>query len=295
MRDLAECPVCGHRGFAEVFAPNFSGTAADAAPYFLTDRQKAVHGRIVRCGSCGFVFTSPQFSAAEYEQIYCDVALAEKPPGRSRAVSARFNRLADHVRGYVGSGRFFDFGCGGGGFLDCMPGYDGVGLELRSSEVMAQRGEDSRIILGSLRTAIQNGLLAPASFEFVTAWDVLEHLPDLEDDVLTLKGLIKPGGHFFCTVPNVASAAARLSGEKWNCYLLEHLWYFSPKTLRQFMERLGFQTCAVRPFLFPADIETLSSRIAQTYGLRLPVPRAISGWTLPLPAGVSFAAFQAKP
>jgi hypothetical protein len=44
--------------------------------------------------------------------------------------------------------------------------------------------------------------------------------------------------------------------------------------------------------MFPADLVTLANRIKQTYGVELPVPSIMRGWTLPLPAGVMFGAFQ---
>jgi hypothetical protein len=93
-------------------------------------------------------------------------------------------------------------------------------------------------------------------------------------------------------VPNVASTVARLSGERWNCYLLEHLWYFSPDTLSIFLRRHGFAKRMIRPFLFPADLGTLASRVEQTYAIKLPLPSFLRNLTVPLPAGVMFGAFQ---
>lgn len=293
MVELPQCPVCLHAGFTEVFPSSFSGTAREASPYFLTDRQKAVHGRIVRCGGCGFILTSPQFAPDEYAEIYRQVASVERPVGRSGAVLARYRRLGGLVRQFVGKGRFLDFGCGDGGFLACMPEFDGTGLELRPGAIqMPKAGDGGRIIVGELNSAIDTRALEPAAFDFVTAWDVLEHLPHLDDDVAGLRSLLKPGGWFFCTVPNVASAAARISGERWNCYLLEHLWYFAPDTLAMFMQRHGFARRAIRPFLFPADLGTLASRIEQTYQMKLPLPSFLRNFTVPLPAGVMFGAFQ---
>ena len=294
MKSISECPVCGGHNFAEVFPSSYSGTLEQAAAYFLTDREKAVHGRIVRCGMCSFVLTSPQYEPEQYDQLYREVAKVERPPGRTRAVSVRYQGLADRAGAYVKGGRFLDFGCGDGHFLDHMPQFQGVGLEVRPGAVVGSNANDRRIIVGEIEPAVTAGLLKPASFDFITTWDVLEHLPMLSRDVGLLRSLLKPGGWLFCSVPNVASFAAKLSGERWNCYLLEHLWYFSPATLGAFFERQGFATRAVRPFLFPADIVTLVSRIQQTYGVRLPVPKAIEGWTLSLPAGVMFGAFQLK-
>jgi SAM-dependent methyltransferase len=292
MKGVSECPVCAAHEFAEVFPSSYFGTVEEGAAYFLTDRAKAVHGRIVRCEQCGFVLTSPQYDPEQYDCLYREVAKIERPVGRTRAVSARYERLAERVRAHVDGGSFLDFGCGEGHFLHHMPNFQGIGLELRSGAPSEADTSAGRIILGELESAIARGLLTPRSFDVITTWDVLEHLPMLSRDVDLLCGLLKPGGWLFCSVPNVASLAAKLSGESWNCYLLEHLWYFSPATLRKFFERKGFVTREVRPFLFPADIATLASRLQQTYGVRLPVPKVLENWTVPVPAGVMFGAFQ---
>lgn len=291
---VQNCPVCSSARFKELYAGNFSGGAEQAMPFFLTDRVSAVHGRIVRCEECSFVLTSPQFPAEDYDRIYRDVASIEKPYGRSIATRTRFGKLSALTRRHVKGGRFFDFGCGDGQFLESMPGFEGVGLELRgdgSAPVQSRRG---CIIVGDLGSAIGAGMLQAKSFDFVTAWDVFEHLPYIAREVQALRSLIRPSGWLFCSVPNVASLAARVSGERWNCYLLEHLWYFAPRTLSAFMARNGFETEEIRAFAFPADLGTLAERVRQTYGVTLPVPRAFSACTMPIPAGVMFGAFRLK-
>jgi hypothetical protein len=45
--------------------------------------------------------------------------------------------------------------------------------------------------------------------------------------------VLKTGGHLFVTVPNSESFVARAMGKRWNMLLLEHLWYFSPKTIEE--------------------------------------------------------------
>jgi hypothetical protein len=39
----------------------------------------------------------------------------------------------------------------------------------------------------------------------------------------------------------------------------------------------------------------LAARIAQTYGITIPIPASLKQLALPLPAGVIFGAFQLKP
>jgi hypothetical protein len=61
MIEITACPVCGCKSLVEVYPATFSGSMAGRGAIFLTGRTKAVHGRLVRCTGCGFLFTPPQF------------------------------------------------------------------------------------------------------------------------------------------------------------------------------------------------------------------------------------------
>jgi len=51
-----------------------------------------------------------------------------------------------------------------------------------------------RVHVGTLDEAIAAKGHAPASFDLVTLWDVIEHVPDPQALLRTIRGLIKPGG-----------------------------------------------------------------------------------------------------
>ena len=63
-------------------------------------------------------------------------------------------------------------------------------------------------------------------------------------------------------LPDVGSWAAKLSGSRWNNYLLEHLWYFDKKTLRIFMERAGFNLTHHRTEPYDAPLAHIVRRVA---------------------------------
>jgi SAM-dependent methyltransferase len=286
MEDVTACPVCDGESFVERYPATFDGDWRDAVPYFLTGRTKVVHGRIVRCRDCSFSFTSPQFAAAEYRRIYAAVCSSSKGIGEPRA---RFDELARFVRRTETTGRFLDFGCGNGGFLDAMSGYNGVGLEISADgpEGVVQHG---RIITGDIlaETLPATGL-SFGSFDFIVAWDVLEHLAAPEEQMRRLHTLLKPGGRLYLTLPNSASWIARLSGEKWNMLLLEHLWYFSPETVTRFLKRVGFATDLIKPIGYPVDLASAFLRARQTYGdLVPPVPGFLAKAVVTLPIGLMF-------
>ncbi|HSV29404.1 MAG TPA: class I SAM-dependent methyltransferase [Candidatus Omnitrophota bacterium] len=299
MRDVERCPVCDGTVFATVWESTFPGAGwCDAVPYFLTNRVAAVHGRIVRCGQCGFHLTSPQFSSDDYGRIYSAVHSGGAGPTAGAGGRARHAQLARRVRGHeAAGGRFLDFGCGDGAFLDQMADFDATGFEVENGlpEGVAR---DGRIVRGDILSgwdALEGAGLKPASLDFIVAWDVLEHLADPKAQLRRLAELLKPGGRLYLTLPDMASPAARLSGEHWNCVLLEHLWYFTPQTLARFLPDCGFTADAIGPIGFPVDLGTIARRLRQTYGRWVPhPPRFADSIVLSLPIGLMFAACRKR-
>jgi SAM-dependent methyltransferase len=285
MQDLAACLVCDGTSFVECYKATFDGDWHDAVPYFLTGRIKAVHGRVVRCRDCGFLFTSPQFTAEEYARIYSAVTTH----GSSNPLRARFSALARLVRETESGGRFLDFGCGSGAFLDAMPGYDATGFEV-AADVPGGVVRRGRLVTGDiLADTLASTELAPASFDFIVAWDVLEHLAVPMEQMQRLGTLLKPGGRLYLTVPNCASRVARLSGGKWNMLLLEHLWYFDPVTIARFLQRCGFRLDKIKPVGYPVDLATVFQRARQIYGDWVPpAPALLAKFIVTLPVGMMF-------
>lgn len=280
--------MCDGSVFEEVYPATFEGSWQEAVPYFLTDRRMAVHGRILRCGNCGFVLTSPQFRPEDYFRIYENLTVDTGNAGRERAGRLRFNRLGALVRQHVAGGRLLDLGCGNGAFLREMEDFVSVGFEPRRG---ATTGTEDLIAGDFIEYCHAEGGDAAGTFDAVTAWDVLEHLPALDSYLAKVNRLLKKDGMFFATLPDIESAAARLSGRRWNCILLEHLWYFSPRTFQRYVARFGFTVVKNASFGFPVDIGTLLERLGQIYGL--PVPwrmRWLTGTTVTLPIGLMFVA-----
>jgi SAM-dependent methyltransferase len=290
---LTECLVCSGTRFETYLEPTFSGGPDEAAPYFLAHRIGVTRGRIQRCEDCGFTFTNPQFTAEDYDDIYRD---APRPLDSKITLHAgdarRFRRLAKLVRRDAGTfGRFLDFGCGRGGFLVAMNDHEGVGFELGEAGTLFVGR--SKIKIGHLFQAIGTPGFEEGSFDLVTSFDVFEHLPNLDKYLKALKSLLKPGGHLVITVPDIGRWNAKLAGNRWNMFLLEHLWYFNKRTLRAFMQKEGFRETHHRILPYDAPVAHIVRRVTQTYGL--PTPEfgpALSSLVLPVPIGLMYGAFK---
>lgn len=293
MRYLTECLVCSGTALTTRLESTFSGAPLEAAQYFLANRHGVVHGRIQSCEHCGFRFTNPQFSPDEYDEIYKNApGVGNAEVALDEGDASRFGRLARSVRSDVGEfGPFLDFGCGRGGFLRTMNDPSGVGFEVGEPAVFSVG--PSQVTTGHFLDVAGAAGFENGTFDVITSFDVFEHLPDLYKYVKVLSGLLRPGGHLVITVPDVGSWNAKLSGDRWNMYLLEHLWYFNKKTLRTFMERAGFRETQHRTLPYDAPLSHVMRRVAQTYKLSLPqLGPALSSIVLPVPIGLMYGVFK---
>jgi SAM-dependent methyltransferase len=151
----------------------------------------------------------------------------------------------------------------------------------------------NEIVTGDWGMIAGSPIFPPAAFDFVVAFDVLEHLPRIGEDLALIRTVLRTGGHFFVSVPNSESFVAKAMGKHWNMLLLEHLWYFSPKTLERLMARYGFVLLAVRSVPYDASIAHLATRLAQTLGMKGTFKGGpISRLVLPIPAGIMLGVFR---
>ena len=287
------CLVCGSVAKKTLYPPTYTGSVAEAPDYFLAHRTATAHGPIVRCLDCGFVFTSPRFRGEDYDWIY----KAVRPPlnldaSFETAKAARFRRLAAIVRKFQSrEAAFVDFGCSDGGFLRQFDGPAGRGFEI-GAEGRRMEGR-CEVFTGDWVKVAGSPIFPPATFDFVVAFDVLEHLPRIEEDIALVRTVLKSGGLFFVSVPNVESFVAKAMGKHWSMLLLEHLWYFSPRTLERLMARYGFECLATRSLPYDAPIAHIATRLAQTAGVKGafgagPIGRLV----LPTPAGIMLGVFR---
>jgi len=87
----------------------------------------------------------------------------------------------------------------------------------------------------------------PESFDIITMFDVIEHVPDPSRDMAAIHRLLKPGGTFVVSTPNIDGIFPR-----WSLKVAKaldywphpepphHLYQFSVKTLSAMLEKCGF-------------------------------------------------------
>jgi 2-polyprenyl-3-methyl-5-hydroxy-6-metoxy-1,4-benzoquinol methylase len=89
------------------------------------------------------------------------------------------------------------------------------------------------------------------SFDVITMWHVLEHVPDLETQIRELKRLLKPNGTILIAVPNYNSYDAKYYKEFWAAYdVPRHLWHFSKTAIKLIFEKENIELIRIVPMKF---------------------------------------------
>lgn len=230
-REPVRCPLC------------------DCHPELFATDPQGFH--LARCPRCGLEFQSPRPPFARlaehvYAREYGD--LEDSASRLTPEKQAQFARQLDHLEEFLGErGSLLDVGCGAGAFLRAAAarGWTVAGTDIRlsagaeASGARLWRGRLGEIDFGSQR------------FRAIRFHHVLEHTENPLVELERARALLVPGGVLYLSVPNLAGLSPRLKTwqsrwglkrNRWRHYAaLHHLWYFTPATLSELLERAGFR------------------------------------------------------
>jgi 2-polyprenyl-3-methyl-5-hydroxy-6-metoxy-1,4-benzoquinol methylase len=223
------CSVCDSQK-SELLYPDELGDQRPPVDYNFTEETRKTY-QIVRCSSCGFIFTNPMpILNDSYVENIDDVYLQSTP---QRQTSARV--AVEKIKQLKPSGRLLDLGCAIGLFLDeAQKHYQVEGLELSNwaANIAAEKHKIHRKPLSQLTLFEQ--------FDIITLWGVIEHFDNPRLEMEAVFRALKPGGLVAIYTGNVDAWLPRLLGKKWWWYQGMHLSYFSRRTLSRLLVRIGF-------------------------------------------------------
>jgi 2-polyprenyl-3-methyl-5-hydroxy-6-metoxy-1,4-benzoquinol methylase len=102
--------------------------------------------------------------------------------------------------------------------------------------------------------------LTDRSFDVITMWHVLEHVPDVEKQIKELKRLLKPSGTIIIAVPNFNSFDANHYKEFWAAFdVPRHLWHFSKTAIEKLFAKEGLKLIDTLPMKYDAYYVSLLS------------------------------------
>ena len=219
------CPICGSLNSRYCFSKN------------------AYH--LWQCADCqvGFIRPLPDADTltAVYEQhVYHSgerYDIKNLPKSYRRLWQKRLAVIEKYSRS---KGTLLDVGCATGLFLSVAQknGWRVQGLEVSSNAV-----EQARAYFGA-NTIEQKDLLQYApekKYQVITAWALLEHVPDPLTYLRKIHTLLERGGIFALSTPNSSAYSFRRWGKEWRYFIPpEHLFYFDFPSLEYIFKRTGF-------------------------------------------------------
>lgn len=223
------CPVCTSSK-ATLYLDGPAHALDPAA--FGSSRTKLAFGKIWRCADCGFGFSDSRPGDSQLRELYrqMDVAAYEsETPGRVRTARRHQKILQRYANR---PGRVLDIGCASGRFLaECASaGWTVAGLEPCQS-LFEKAGQLLPRSARIFPITLQEADFPESTFDAVTMWDVLEHVPNPREFLRKAVSLLQPDGVLLANVPNLDSWQARIMLRRWPLLLPEHLNYFNRESL----------------------------------------------------------------
>lgn len=166
---------------------------------------------------------------------------------RAKRINLR-HKLKLAARYCEGPGVIMDIGAGTGDFVKYAQdrGWEAYGVE--PNETARERAHAKGVAVYSNISVQQE-----AVYDAVTMWHVLEHLPDLEDQIRAISQTLKPGGTLILAVPNYKSLDAKYYKSNWAAYdVPRHVWHFSRGSIESIFKRHGYELQAMKPLWLDA-------------------------------------------
>ena len=157
-------------------------------------------------------------------------------------------------------GKILDIGAGTGDFLVVAKndGWQTTGIEpsSKAKKIALNKGVNFAANLSDLESH---------SFDVITMWHVLEHVPNLDEYIIELKRLVRPTGTIIIAVPNFKSFDAEYYGRFWAAYdVPRHIWHFSKIAIDKLFAEKEMKLVEVLPMKFDSFYVSLLSEKYKT-------------------------------
>jgi len=226
---------------------------------------------LVKNTEYGFLVTTPLPDISELAKYY----ETEEYISHTDAKRNLFEKVYHMVREYAikkkvalinaeeEKGSLLDIGCGTGDFLSAAKnnGWKVTGIEPNeNARIKANSKTDNKVFdIAKLEN------LPVDSFDVITLWHVLEHLPNLEEQIQVFKKLLKSNGSLIIAVPNHKSFDANYYADFWAAYdVPRHLWHFSQSSIKNLFRKFQIELNKTIPMKFDSFYVSLLSEKYKT-------------------------------
>lgn len=239
---MKNCPACGH------------------------ERSVPIYAGLLRCPQCSFVYMplemsdeeirglydATYFTGDEYHDYIRDRRLFEKNFRRFYTLMTPYLRETDQHLLEIGSAYGF--------FMHLVRDrFHTEGVEISAEAAAYARNELSLDTHGGDFETIA---LNRPDYDVICLWDTIEHISRLEPYFLNIRRISKPDTLLFITTNDIGSLNARMRKARWRqIHPPTHIWYFSRKSMRAFLDRHGFETLDIKAVGYHRSLDNMLYRI----------------------------------
>lgn len=230
----SECPVCSNKSFVEKF-PNtqeLNNWKFNGIQYYY-----------IECINCGIIKAHPlptsETLKSYYNESYNYGSFKSEAFWKRLHSNLRIRFLSPYLKEKF---KILDFGCGHGYFVkEASKAYQSFGFDIGAQKINNSKE-------GSITYSYDFKTYNEKDFDLITAWHVIEHLPNPLEVILELKNRLKPNGILAIAVPNIESLGFKLCAEKWNWVQppLSHIYHYKAKNLCDLLINAGFEIVDVK-------------------------------------------------
>jgi 2-polyprenyl-3-methyl-5-hydroxy-6-metoxy-1,4-benzoquinol methylase len=233
---------------------------------------------IRRCRGCGLRFLHPQPTADDLERLYAE-SYFQSADSVAQGYSAYSDEAANwratfrdrlrHLPSPPAGARLLDVGAAAGYFVEQARkvGWDAEGVEPSNWAATYARETLQQPVR---QATLESAGYADRSFDLVTFWEVIEHLPRPHEFLVEVARVLRPNGMIALSTPDCGSLAARFSGKRWLGWqkIPEHLYFFDRVSLERLLERAGFEVVSRRYVTLTVTWRFALQRLGTLTGLR---------------------------
>lgn len=208
------------------------------------------------CKFCSLLATSPRPNEINLAEYYkSDNYISHSGSGnnlinkvylvaRSQSLKWKLNLVND----LSSKGKILDVGCGTGEFLNTLKKNNWSVSGIEPNRIAREKA--SKLTSTEIKESFSE---ISDTFDIITLWHVLEHLPNLEDNFNNILKALKLNGTLLIAVPNHKSFDAQQYKEYWAGYdVPRHLWHFNQNSMVLLLQKYGLSLKKIIPMKLDA-------------------------------------------